>query len=267
LMAEGRDSDEWRKRITSVLLTGTPVIIFDNLNARLSSSSVSAAITAQYWEDRILGASEDVQIPIKALWIATGNNPSLGSDIARRTVRIRLDSKQEQPWLRTGFLHPDLRLWVQEHRADIVWACLTIIRRWLAKGRPQPKNAPKLGSFEAWSEVMGGILHSAHVEGFLGNIKEFYEKSDAEGAAWRSFVNAWWVRFGASEVPVSELFPLAEHVDLGKGNERSQRIKLGLWMAGAVDRHYGELVVKRGAEVDGVQRWRLESAETQEGYV
>jgi hypothetical protein len=156
---------------------------------------------------------------------------------------------------------------VQQHRGQLVWACLTIIQRWLSEGRPQPANAPQLGSFEQWSEIMGGILFSAKIDGFLTNIKEFYEKSDTEGAAWRAFLDAWWTKFLDAEVVVSDLFPLAECVDLGKGNDRSQRIKLGIRIANTVDRHYGELVVKRGTEAKGLQRWRLETIRARGGCV
>jgi hypothetical protein len=50
---------------------------------------VAAALTAPYWEDRVLGKSEMVRFPIRCVWIATGNNPQFSNEIARRMVRIR----------------------------------------------------------------------------------------------------------------------------------------------------------------------------------
>jgi putative DNA primase/helicase len=56
-MAEGRDDDEWRKRISAKLFAAAPVVFLDNLTRRLDSSAVATAITSPRWEDRILGRS------------------------------------------------------------------------------------------------------------------------------------------------------------------------------------------------------------------
>jgi len=101
-MTAGRDEDEWRKRITAKLLTGPTVFMIDNLRRRLEASSLSAAITGLTWEDRVLGHTEMVHVPVRCAWLATGNNPTLSEEIARRTTRIRLDAKMDRPWLRNG---------------------------------------------------------------------------------------------------------------------------------------------------------------------
>jgi hypothetical protein len=92
VMAEGRDEDEWRKRITSKLLQGPQFILIDNVRARLDSAALSAALTSETWEDRILGHSRTAQLPVTCTWLATANNPALSLELARRTVSIRLDS-------------------------------------------------------------------------------------------------------------------------------------------------------------------------------
>ena len=110
-MTEGRDEEEWRKRITAKLRGSPALILIDNLRHELNSGTVAAAITSVAWEDRILGKSETVRLPVRNTWVATGNNPALSDEIARRTVRIRLDAKIDKPWLRepTAFRHPNLR--------------------------------------------------------------------------------------------------------------------------------------------------------------
>src|SRR5215470_13321176 len=111
-MTEGRDEDEWRKRITAKIATGPSVILIDNLRRRLDSAAVSAAITATTWEDRRLGHTEMISFPVTCAWVATGNNPSVSSEIARRTVRIRLDAKVDRPWRRSReYRHPELLDW------------------------------------------------------------------------------------------------------------------------------------------------------------
>ena len=142
---------------------------------------------------------DDPRLPVRCAWIATGNNPTLSSEIARRTVRIRLNAKQDRPWLRDRFRHPDLRQWVSAHRHELVAAALTLVRAWIAAGKPDPTGSSSLGMFESWSRVMGGILQVAGVPGFLSNLSDFYESTDTEGEMVRSFLAAWWEQYQDKE--------------------------------------------------------------------
>ena len=58
VMTEGRDEDQWRKRITAKLAAGPAFVLIDNLRRPLDSAALSAAITASSWGDRKLGQSE-----------------------------------------------------------------------------------------------------------------------------------------------------------------------------------------------------------------
>ncbi|MFA5975171.1 MAG: hypothetical protein WC859_03290 [Elusimicrobiota bacterium] len=259
-MAEGRDEDEWRKRITAKLMIRPSVLLVDNLRRRLDSAAVSAAITSPSWEDRVLGQSKVVNMLVRCLWVATGNNPALSNEIARRTLRIRLDAKRDRPWLRKQFRHTNLRSWVMEHRAELVRSALLLIQAWLAEGRPM-YSENTLGMFEEWTSVMGGILEVSGIHGFLGNLEDFYEASNEEAAVWRGFVQAWLERFGEDEVGVSELFALnselEEPLDLGKGEEKSRRTKLGKDLVQARDRQYDNLRITLVGERHRAKRWRL----------
>ena len=134
VMTEGSDDEEWRKRVTAKLRQIPSIVLIDNLRQKLDSSAVAAALTAPFWEDRILGVSEMARLPIRCVWIATGNNPEFSNEMARRIVRIRLDAHVERPWQRGGFRHPDLMTWVRANRARLVSACLTLCQAWIAAG-------------------------------------------------------------------------------------------------------------------------------------
>ncbi len=229
VMVEGRDDEEWRKRITAKLRQVPSLVLIDNLRRQLNSSALSAALTAPFWEDRVLGISEMVRLPIRCLWIATGNNPEFSNEMARRLVRIRLDARHDQPWRRSGFRHPSLIAWVNANRNRLVAACLTLCRAWVAAG--MPRGNAIVGSFESWSGIMGGILDVAGVPGFLGNVDEMLEAADAEGAIWRGFVARWWENSNSTAVGVGDLYKIAilcePPMQLGDGNERSQKTRLG----------------------------------------
>jgi putative DNA primase/helicase len=263
VMVEGRDEDEWRKRLTAKLREIPSILLIDNLRRQLDASSVAAALTAPYWEDRMIGKSEMVRFPIRCVWITTGNNPQFSNELARRMVRIRLDPHEDQPWLREGFRHPNLLAWVWQNRAGLVAACLTLGRAWIAAGRPRHQKT--IGSFEGWAEVMGGILEVAGVPGFLGNLKEMYERADAEGGVWRSFVALWWQRFGTAEVGSSDLYELATASEpplpLGDAGERSQRTRMGKALGRMRDRVFAVSDLRLRITGVGVEhqarRWRL----------
>lgn len=264
IMTEGRDEEEWRKRLTAKLRSSPLMIVIDNLRRPLDAAPLAAALTAPYWEDRILGRSDIVRIPVRCAWVATGNNPQLSNEIARRTLRIRLDAHMDRPWQRDGFRHPNLLAWIHANRGPLVAACLTLGRAWVEAGRPRYQRTT-LGSFESWSETMGGILDVAGVPGFLANADELYEASDAEGIMWRSFVAAWWDRFGTAEVGTSDLFPIAGACEpplpLGNGSDRSQRIRLGKALGRMRDRVFAiadlHVRIRAAGTAQRAQRWKL----------
>ncbi|MFH1531829.1 MAG: bifunctional DNA primase/polymerase, partial [Pseudomonadota bacterium] len=185
IITEASTEDEWRKRVTSTLMKSPEIIAFDNIRRRLDSSALAAALTADVWEDRLLGVSSNVRIPIRNVWMATGNNPAVSNEIARRCVSIRIDSRMEKPWDRgpDAFKHPKLILWAMQNRPQLICAVLTLLRAWDDEGRPSGDET--LGSYENWAAVIGGVLQVACVGGFLKNRAKFYERADQETTDWR----------------------------------------------------------------------------------
>ena len=89
MMTAPRDDESWRKTITSLLIQGRAVVIIDNVERTIYSSSLAAVLTATTYRDRILGRNETIDLPNRATWIATGNNVQLGGDLPRRVYLIR----------------------------------------------------------------------------------------------------------------------------------------------------------------------------------
>ena len=244
-----QDEDEARKKITSILAKAQPVILLDNIRTGLDSSQLASALTAETWSDRILGQTRMIDLPNRATWIVTANNPHLSLEIARRCVRVRLDAKTDRPWTRTGFKHSPLREWTKANRGGIVHAVLVLVRAWLAAGRPPGKRT--LGSFESWAAVVGGILEHAEVHGFLYDTEELYEAADAEGQEWRELVRSWWDKFGPRWVSAGELLDLALERDLlgsivRDKTQRAQKIRLGKALSSARDRHFAQYRLMAG---------------------
>ena len=121
-------------------------MLIDNVRYKLDSAAFSSALTARQWEDRLLGHSQTIRVPVKCTWLATSNNAKLSQEIARRTIHIRLDAGVERPWLRptADFRIPDLDRWCIENRPRLVNSMLTLVtgmgRRGHAKGDQDPRD-------------------------------------------------------------------------------------------------------------------------------
>lgn len=243
--------DEVRKMITAELIAGRPVVLLDNVTSA-DSSALAAALTSAWWTDRLLGKSEKVTVQNRAMWLMTANNPHYSVEIARRSVRIRLDAAQEQPWRREKFKHPHLSEWVHESRGDLVAAALTLIQAWVAAGKP--RSAATLGSFDQWSAVMGGILEVAGIPGFLENLDTLYDEADDEIPAWRSFVAAWWDKFRDGPCRANQLADLLGSCELmrelldSRHGGQSPASKLGTLLKGADGRVFAGVRVVRSKD-------------------
>jgi hypothetical protein len=264
-MSDCRNEEEWRKRITSALKNGTGVFALDNLTGTLRSPVLAAALTQPVWGDRILGGNEYGQWPIRMIFVATANNLQLSTDMARRTVLVRLDARRERPWKRTEFTH-ELPRWAFEHRSELVSAALCAVRAWIDRGRPIGRVP--LGSYTQWAAVMGGLLEVLRVPGFLENLDDLYEEADAEGAANRWLVARWYGKYHNEWTTIGKIYAEASGdddcpLDLGSGNDSARRHALALHLDRIRDRIF---TLEDGTEVriekspklfHNQRRWRL----------
>jgi hypothetical protein len=231
-----KEEDEWRKRLTTNFRDGQSHLLFDNIR-ELSSENLQAALTAPdcYWRDRLLGYNESLSLPIRCVWAATCNNISGTIEQLRRCVEIRLDARTDRPEERTEFRHPEIRRWLRQRRPKVVGAALTIIRAWVEAGKPGYSGTnPPMGSFEDWTRVMGGILETVGISGFLDNRQDFTEQADGESQTIREFAHEWFTIHGTQQVSANDLLPIARRYfedRLGEGSERSQAIRLGKLLA------------------------------------
>jgi len=266
-VTEAHDADEWRKVITAVLVRSPLVVCLDNVRRRLEAASLASALTATVWTDRILGHSETVQIPVRTVWIATGNNPTMSDEIAGRTVFIRLDAKLDRPQDRADFRHP-LPGWALEHRGELVHAALILCQSWISAGRPPGRSVK--GGFGEWSAVLGGIVEHIGVSGFL--LEPESEFADPETQAWVEFVRLWWDRYKDAPAGVADLFQLInptdmnDHIDLGLGDgtPQSQKSSLGKRLIERRDRQFSadpdyrlQLVVSNKPSRARARLWQL----------
>jgi len=208
-MITAPDSDEeWRKKITATLQNGRTIAIVDNIENKLYAPSLAALLTMENWGDRLLGLSKDISLPNRVQWIGNGNNILLGGDLPRRCYMINLLADSARPWQRdeSKFIHPHLLEWVLTNRTRIIESILTIARAWILAGKPEPgESVPRIGGFEEWRSIVGGIVVNAGLPDFLGNLEEMYQQSDADTLQWGLFFERWHEKYGESSTTVAEI--------------------------------------------------------------
>ena len=261
IIAEGKDDEEWRKRITAILVDGPAYVMLDNIGRPLESGALAAALTARVWKDRLLGVSKTVAVPVTCTWLTTGNNLQLSFEMIRRTVWTRIDALTDQPWTRTKFRHPDITGWAKAHRGELIWAALTICRAWIAAGRPAGQKT--LGMYESWAHTLGGILDVAGIPGLLGNADELFRTVNQEATEWREFTACWWEKWQGEVKKTADLFTLAKEKGmltevLDAKTERGQKNRLGRALNRVRDRIFGEYRIElAGEDYKGCSGYRL----------
>jgi hypothetical protein len=270
VISEKGDNDELRKTITALLMDGASTVLLDNVRRRVGQSSLAALLTADLWCDRILGVSRTVTLPNRTLWLVTGNNTTMSDEMVRRTVRIRLDARLEDPSTRTNFRHDPLVLWIDERRGELLWGVLTLASNWLARGA-KPFTDVNLGSFERWTQVMGGILRDAGIAGFLDteHRNRARREADPESMAWGSFFAAWWKTHEDRPVKAGALIELAGETIpnvLGSGLPKSQETRLGTQLARRRGRVFAGFRLENAEVIDSEYRsrsaWKLDRVES-----
>lgn len=207
--------EETRKRLFAVLREGQRVVLWDNVREPLGSASLDAFLTAPTFADRVLGSSETVTLPNRALFIATGNNLRMTSDTCRRVLTARIDAQSETPYTRDFSFDPAQM--VQTDRLAYVVAALTIVRAYITAGRPKMAKG-RTASFEHWDDLVRQPIcwlaqHVATLAGTpeaqgLPTLADPMEaaarafEQDPETTKLRALVEAWFAAFGPDQTTV-----------------------------------------------------------------
>lgn len=260
------ENDEVRKAITSAMIGGSSVLIWDEAHV-LEGTALAMLLTAPVWRDRKLGVSEMATIPNRVTFAALGNNVTVNGDVGRRAYRIRIHPTMERPADRdvASFRHPDIKRWTEDHRAELLGAVLTLVRSWHVAGRPAGPG--DLGSFEQWSRMVGGILLNAGVPGFLAGRREWLAHSNDTVNTWE--LHLAWLHsvFGSRPFRSQEAAERLARAGMDAPLPGTTRTlaspegtaaysqALGRAYAYRVDQTHGGLTFHRAGLKDGYQRW------------
>ncbi len=202
------EDDELRKALLAVAFEGTPVVLLDNVDRALGSVALAAALTSETVTGRLLGSTAMLCAPLRAMWMVTGNGLTFKGDLGRRIVPVDLDAHVEHPEDRSGFRHPDLLGWVREHRGELVAGALTILRGYHIAGRPA-HGAPRMGSFEAWDDLVRGATVWAGFDDPVAGRERIRREDDGDLLSLRAALSAWREAFGKTSTTAAEAVAVA----------------------------------------------------------
>lgn len=215
VMAVADQEGETEKRLAGLLLSGFPIISLDNVNGELGGDLLCQAIERPLVRTRPLGASAIVEIESRATICATGNALRVKGDMTRRTLVCALDPKIERPELRT--FDDDPAALVLADRGEYVAACLTIVRAYLAAGKPgQPPPLASFGEWNAW--VRGALLWLGCFDPVAS--METARADDPELSELRELLALWEAALGKNEGKTAR--------ELDEESRRDKRTSVGV---------------------------------------
>lgn len=204
---QGRDDEETRKRLFTALRTGCRALVWDNVVGFFDSASMAAFITADAMVDRVLGKSESIRIPNRALLILTGNNLSLAGDLPRRVIICRIDPETDQPFARQFDVDPLAHV-LENRTVMLAAACILIRARFTHITKPA---LGRLASFEAWDDLVrqtvvwaAVMLRPQEFDDPMDLVREA-QAADPEAEALFSLLDALKDKFNSAEFSAKEV--------------------------------------------------------------
>jgi hypothetical protein len=279
VITQSRSEEETEKRLAAALIACDAIISLDNCQFPIAGGLLCVAVSQSMIKVRMLGLSQNIEIPSNAALFATGNNLVVGSDMSRRMLVCTLDPQQERPELRE-FEDDPLKI-IKRDRGSYVAAALTILRAYHNAGRPN--MAPPIGSFTEWSLLIRNALL------WLGEADpcDTMERARAADVAFKSLITVMdqWEQIPtlvdrrktvreltavASEEQVGSIggvvyrypdFRDALIMVAGEGGGSINSRRLGKWLLANQGRVCGgRRIVQDGARA-GVAYWKLEMVE------
>jgi hypothetical protein len=270
----GRDDEEIRKRIFTVLRSGARVLIWDNVVGAFDSPSMASCMTSPTLTDRVLGQSISSTVPNRMMLILTGNNLTLQGEMPRRVLVCRIDPAVERPFSRHFELEPFG--YCRLNRQKMIAAALTLIRAYLTHGIANPLNG-RLASFEAWDECVRHTVSYANelMPDMFGDVMESIvanQAADPELETLTIFLKTWFNVFSTRAISASELITSVsgsfndpkliqlkkaiEDLPLSSSQQQSSK-SVGRYLGHRKGRVVGGLVLEPGLKISDRQTWRV----------
>lgn len=257
------NSEEIRKTLFASLLAGDRSIAFDNVPTgyKARSAELCAFLTSSVWKDRKLGASEAMTVKNRSVVSASGNNITPVSDMARRSLVIRLDANSAEQKQRR-FRIENLSAYVVAHRVELLMAALTIILGW-QQNKAGIATRVCLPSFEEWSRMVRDPLIWL---GMPDPVETQSEETDDEAGAIDEAFEALGNYFNGREFTAISIRDLSagfsdttgaigQSLILAGCVDPLNPLKIGYWLRECRDKRGGGFKLIAGRKVHSTIKW------------
>lgn len=203
-------AEEATKVMLAVLLSGSPVIEFDDMASDwIPHGVINRMLTSPTITERILGISKTATVSTRALVLGSGNNVGPVRDLARRVLTIQLDTKTETPATRKYAGDPVAA--VRVDRGRYVSAALTIVNAWRHAGAP-PGAVTNLASYDGeWTDFCRHPLVWLGKPDPAGGMAEQL-RHDPDAEVWGVVLKQWYAAFGCHPTTIREALLRAKYL-------------------------------------------------------
>jgi hypothetical protein len=265
--SQGRNEEEFEKRLAAHLLAGDACISIDNCMYTLTGALLCQALTQPEVNVRVLGYSRNVTTLANATIFATGNNLVAGDDLTRRALLCSLDAGVERPELRTFPTNAVEQAY--DHRGELVVAVLTILRAWYLayEAGERLRGVAPLGGFDDWSRrVREALIWVGETDPCL--TMEKARENDPAREHLTIVMEQWKVNLGTTDVytvqdvigravNVPSFYTALLNVATSKSGGVVSNDRLGRWLVRVQGKIVGGLKFEKAGVSYGYSTWKL----------
>jgi hypothetical protein len=153
---------EFDKHIPVPLIAGDRVVLIDNVDQMLRSTTLNTMLTlpsSTAFQVRPLGQTASIPVENHTVVMANGNHLAIFGDMERRWLQVDLNPGCDAPEDRKFTFNPVER--AHEMFPELAVAGLTALRYWVQAGCPAQdygEAAPEAGSYREWNRAVRGLL-------------------------------------------------------------------------------------------------------------
>jgi hypothetical protein len=273
VVKQGEKDEEFEKNLATRMLSGATHIAIDNVDRVLKGQLLDQCITEDTIHIRTFGRLDGANVPNTYTTTATGQKLVFSGDAIRRWLQCEIETPYERPELAVFTFDPLEE--ARDKRAQLVVAALTVIRAYIAAGRPQ-KPTP-LGSFEDWSDTVRGALIWLGEPDPAGSIETIRANDPKKNLEIR-FLELWTKTFNTETRTVAELLkeikpaheydpkPPPDHamreiIIEAIGNDHDSR-KLAWFLRKLADKTIGGKILRAAGSTQHAVNWKVDAVES-----
>ena len=144
-MQDKESSEEFAKRLLSDGALSQRAILMDNVKSKVNIAGIEAMVTAREISGHRMYYGHATR-PNRLVWFVTANAPQLSHDFAERSMNIHIGAQRANAKWRA-----DLQNWIDIHRAEIIAACLEMLRG-------EDASPIEEHNLDRWASWQAGVL-------------------------------------------------------------------------------------------------------------